>query len=77
MTADAAQETTTSRATRAKQNDERGTTSEVWRIQECTAVYPTNAFGTLEFQGEYSHTTKAEVKFNTLQINHQFISHLT
>lgn len=33
----------------------------IWRIKDNTEVLPTNAFGTLEFQGAEIHTTKAEV----------------
>jgi transient receptor potential cation channel subfamily M protein 3 len=32
----------------------------VWKIQNCTAVYPTNAFGTIEFQGADTLAPKAE-----------------
>ena len=35
--------------------------NKVWRIQENTDTFPTNAFGTLEFQGADVHTKKAEV----------------
>lgn len=31
-----------------------------WKIQDNTELFPTNAFGTLEFQGADVHTTKAE-----------------
>jgi hypothetical protein len=33
----------------------------VWKIQDNTETFPTNAFGTLEFQGPDVHTKKAEV----------------
>lgn len=33
----------------------------VWRIQDNTETFPTNAFGTIEFQGADIYTTKAEV----------------
>jgi transient receptor potential cation channel subfamily M member 3 len=32
----------------------------VWKIQENTQIFQTNAFGTLEFQGADMHTMKAE-----------------
>lgn len=35
--------------------------SDVWKIQNCTENFPTNAFGTIEFQGADMHTGKAEV----------------
>ena len=36
---------------------------QIWRIKDNTEVLPTNAFGTLEFQGAEIHTIKAEVSF--------------
>ncbi|CAF0758756.1 unnamed protein product [Brachionus calyciflorus] len=33
---------------------------ESWKIQTCTETFPTNAFGTIEFQGADMHTGKAE-----------------
>ena len=42
--------------------DEKGENSEKnWKIQNNTELYPTNAYGTIEFQGSDIHTTKAEV----------------
>ncbi len=41
------------------ENNENETTN--WKIQNNTELLPTNAFGTLEFQGSDVHTTKAEV----------------
>ena len=32
-----------------------------WTIQDNTEMFPTNAFGTLKFQGADVHTKKAEV----------------
>ncbi len=37
-------------------------TNHEWRIKDHTELFPTNAFGVLEFQGADIHTTKAEVK---------------
>ena len=39
----------------------RNNSSKVWKLQDNTEIFPTNAFGTLEFQGADIYTTKAEV----------------
>ena len=33
----------------------------IWKVQDNTETFPTNAFGTLEFQGADVHTKKAKV----------------
>lgn len=57
----------------SREDDFLGTISEheTWRIQENTELFPTNAFGTLDFQGADIHTTKAEVKFYYLSVKTQ------
>ena len=48
------------------EENECNNTQRVWKIQDNTETFPTNAFGTLEFQGADVHTKKAEVRASIL-----------
>lgn len=49
--------------------------SNVWKIQSCTEIFPTNAFGTIEFQGADMYTGKAEViKKNFFEFSNFFFN---
>ena len=44
-----------------RHNESSDTIGKTWNIQDHTEIFPTNAFGTLKFQGADVHTKKAEV----------------